>query len=118
MRVTFKTDQESAQESCQVAGTKVGWFADDKSVVHTPLLALSKMELAAGLNDGSRNRLRVPNLRLLRFQVGRGDPLADCASGLLLHPSVDGAVDEAVVFQVHGFRFVTVDLTSSTRTAP
>ena len=49
----------------------------------------------------------------LRSQVGRGDPLADCASGLLLHPSVDDAVDEPVVIQGHGIRFATVDLTAS-----
>ena len=49
----------------------------------------------------------------LRSQVGRGDPLADCASGLLLHPSVDSAVDETVIIQGHGIRFATVDLTAS-----
>ena len=49
----------------------------------------------------------------LRSQVGRGDPLSDCASGLLLHPSVGGAVDETVVIQGHGIRFATVDLTAS-----
>lgn len=48
----------------------------------------------------------------LRSQVGRGDPLADCASGLLLHPSVGDAVDETVVIQGHGVRFATVDLTA------
>lgn len=49
----------------------------------------------------------------LRSQVGRGDPLADCASGLLLHPSIGDAVDETVVIQGHGIRFATVDLTAS-----
>jgi 5-methylcytosine-specific restriction enzyme subunit McrC len=49
----------------------------------------------------------------LRSQVGRGDPLADCASGLLLHPSVGEAVDETVIIQGHGIRFATVDLTAS-----
>lgn len=49
----------------------------------------------------------------LRSQVGRGDPLADCASGLLLHPSVGDAVDETVIIQGHGIRFATVDLTAS-----
>ena len=39
----------------------------------------------------------------LQSQFGRGDPLADCASGLLLPPSVGDAVDE------------TVDLTASPR---
>ena len=49
----------------------------------------------------------------LRSQVGRGDALADCASGLLLHPAIGQAVDETVVIQGHDIRFATVDLTSS-----
>lgn len=49
----------------------------------------------------------------LRSQVGRGDALADRASGLLLHPSVGDAIDETVVIQGHSIRFVTVDLTPS-----
>lgn len=51
----------------------------------------------------------------LHSQVGRGDTLGDCASGLLLHPSVDDAVDETVVIQGHSIRFATVDLTASPR---
>jgi 5-methylcytosine-specific restriction enzyme subunit McrC len=46
----------------------------------------------------------------LRSQVGRGDSLADCASGLLLHPSVGDVVDETVLIQGHSIRFATVDL--------
>ena len=46
----------------------------------------------------------------LRSQVGYGDPLADSASGLLLHPSVGAMIDEAVVIQGHPLRFATVDL--------
>lgn len=49
----------------------------------------------------------------LRSQVGRGDSFADNASGLLLHPAVGDAVDEAVVIQGHSIRFATVDLTAS-----
>lgn len=49
----------------------------------------------------------------LRSQVGRGDALADQASGLLLHPSVGKSVDETVTIQGHSIRFATVDLTSS-----
>ena len=48
----------------------------------------------------------------LRSQVGRGDPLSDCASGLLLHPPVGDTVDETVTIQGHGIRFATVDLTA------
>ena len=51
----------------------------------------------------------------LQSQFGRGDPLADCASGLLLPPSVGDTVDETVVIQGHGIRFATVDLTASPR---
>jgi 5-methylcytosine-specific restriction enzyme subunit McrC len=49
----------------------------------------------------------------LRSQVGRGDPLADSASGLLLHPAIDSEVDESVVIQGHAIRFATVDLAST-----
>jgi len=46
----------------------------------------------------------------LRSQVGCGDPQADTASGLLLHPSVGKMIDETVVIQGHPIRFATVDL--------
>jgi 5-methylcytosine-specific restriction enzyme subunit McrC len=46
----------------------------------------------------------------LRSQEGNGDPLAENASGLLLHPSVGDMVNEAVVIQNHEIRFATVDL--------
>lgn len=49
----------------------------------------------------------------LRSQAGRGDALADAASGLLLHPSVGEEVDQTAVIQGHGIRFATVDLTAS-----
>jgi 5-methylcytosine-specific restriction enzyme subunit McrC len=48
----------------------------------------------------------------LQSQVGRGDLLADHASGLLLHPSVGEMVDETVVIQNHRIRFATVDLSA------
>jgi 5-methylcytosine-specific restriction enzyme subunit McrC len=49
----------------------------------------------------------------LRSQVGRGDALADSASGLLLHPSAGDSVDQTVVIQGHSIRFATVDLTAA-----
>ncbi|MDG6347793.1 5-methylcytosine-specific restriction endonuclease system specificity protein McrC [Luteimonas sp. 8-5] len=49
----------------------------------------------------------------LRSQVGRGDPLADHAIGLLLHPAIGKMFDETVVIQGHAIRFATVDLASS-----
>jgi len=48
----------------------------------------------------------------LRSQTGCGDPLADAASGLLLHPSVGQMMDETVVIQGHLIRLATVDLTA------
>jgi 5-methylcytosine-specific restriction enzyme subunit McrC len=47
----------------------------------------------------------------LRSQTGKGDPIADCAEGILLHPAVDRHMDEAVTIQGHRLRFITVDLT-------
>ena len=52
----------------------------------------------------------------LRSQAGRGDPLADSASGLLLHPSLGEMIDETVVIQGHRIRFATVDLAASATT--
>ena len=46
----------------------------------------------------------------LRSQEDNGDRLAENASGLLLHPAVDGMVNEFVVLQSHQIRFATVDL--------
>ncbi len=48
----------------------------------------------------------------LRSQAGRGDAAADCARGLLLHPSLDRHVDESVTIQGHRIRLATIDLTS------
>ncbi len=49
----------------------------------------------------------------LHSQVGRGDALADCASGLLLHPAIGQMFDEMVLIQGHPIRFATVDLTAA-----
>jgi 5-methylcytosine-specific restriction enzyme subunit McrC len=46
----------------------------------------------------------------LRSQEGRGDPWADQASGMLLHPAINAGVDESVLIQGHRMRFATVDL--------
>ncbi|MGE0105225.1 MAG: 5-methylcytosine-specific restriction endonuclease system specificity protein McrC [Blastocatellales bacterium] len=46
----------------------------------------------------------------LRSQEGNGEPLAEKASGLLLHPSSGYMINEAVVIQNHEIRFATVDL--------
>jgi 5-methylcytosine-specific restriction enzyme subunit McrC len=49
----------------------------------------------------------------LRSQVNRGDPRADKAAGLLLHPAIHGDFDESVAIQGHQMRFATVDLAGS-----
>ena len=49
----------------------------------------------------------------LHSQTGRGDTLADTASGLLLHPSIGADLDESVTIQGRTVRFATVDLASS-----
>jgi 5-methylcytosine-specific restriction enzyme subunit McrC len=49
----------------------------------------------------------------LRSQEGKGDPLLDRASGLLLHPSLGELIDETVVVQGHAIRFATVDLAAT-----
>ena len=49
----------------------------------------------------------------LRSQERKGDQMANTATGILLHPSVHGNIDEFVRIQNHKIRFVTVDLASS-----
>lgn len=56
--------------------------------------------------------VRLQIYSYLRSQAGRGDPAADRAEGLLLHPSVGEMVDETAVIQGHPIRFATVDLTA------
>jgi 5-methylcytosine-specific restriction enzyme subunit McrC len=51
----------------------------------------------------------------LRSQEGRGDSLADHATGLLLHPAVGEMMDETAVIQGHAIRFATVDLAASSQ---
>ena len=73
----------------------------------------------------TRGRFRDETLRsdylyqiysYLRSQAGRGDPVADRAEGLLLHPSVGESLDETAVIQGHPIRFATVDLAASSTT--
>ena len=56
--------------------------------------------------------MRVPGLRYLHSQVGRGDVLADHASGLLLHLTVGQMIDETVLIQGQTIQFATLDLTA------
>ncbi|MFZ1416572.1 MAG: hypothetical protein WAS73_18650 [Defluviicoccus sp.] len=50
----------------------------------------------------------------LRSQERVEDPLSRAATGILLHPTVGGEVDEAVGIQGHELRFATVDLMAPT----
>lgn len=53
----------------------------------------------------------------IHSQTGQGDSMAECACGLLLHPSIGPPlVDETVVIQGHAIRFATVDLSATTNT--
>ena len=51
----------------------------------------------------------------LMSQECDSDPLSLNASGLLLHPSVDGDIDEAATIQGHLIRFATVDLAANSQ---
>ena len=51
----------------------------------------------------------------LRSQENDDDPPSLRADGMLLHPAVDGDIDEAVTIQGHRIRFATVDLTEDSR---
>lgn len=49
----------------------------------------------------------------LRSQVDNGNPWSANASGLLLHPAINGGFNESVVIQGHMMQFATVNLASS-----
>jgi 5-methylcytosine-specific restriction enzyme subunit McrC len=51
----------------------------------------------------------------LRSQEGLGDPLADKATGILLHPSIGSMINESVAIQGHEIRFATVDLSAEAK---
>ena len=51
----------------------------------------------------------------LRSQERPIDPLSAHSTGILLHPAINDAVDEAVVIQGHEIRFATVDLAADSR---
>ena len=51
----------------------------------------------------------------LRSQTGCGNPLADTATGILLHPSVEEEIFESVVIQGNEIRFATVNLAATTK---
>lgn len=60
--------------------------------------------------DGLESKHIYQLYSYLRSQDGQGDGCADRAEGILLYPSLDRDVDEAVTIQGHRIRFVTVNL--------
>lgn len=115
------------------AGKTIGWQIESKSLGIDKILPSMRTDIILDHSDAGRRIVidtkfnsvvtrgwyREVTLRsgyvyqiyaYLRSQEGNGDPLAENASGLLLHPSVGDMVNEAVVIQNHEIRFATVDL--------
>jgi 5-methylcytosine-specific restriction enzyme subunit McrC len=115
------------------AGKIIGWQVDSKSLGIDKILPSMRTDIILDHSDAGRRIVidtkfnsvvtrgwyREETLRsgyvyqiyaYLMSQEGNGDPLAENASGLLLHPSVGDMVNEAVVIQNHEIRFATVDL--------
>ena len=115
------------------AGKTIGWLIESKSPGIDKILPSMRTDIILDHSDARRRIVidtkfnsvvtpgwyREETLRsgyiyqiyaYLRSQEGNGDPLAEKATGLLLHPSVGDMVNEAVVIQKHEIRFATVDL--------
>jgi 5-methylcytosine-specific restriction enzyme subunit McrC len=120
------------------AGKTIGWLVENKSPGIDKILPSMKTDIILNHSDEGRSVVidtkfnsvvtrgwyREETLRsgyiyqiyaYLRSQEGNGDPLAESASGLLLHPSVGDMVNEAVVIQNHEIRFATVDLAATAK---
>ncbi len=115
------------------AGRTIGWQIESKSLGIDKILPSMRTDIILENSDAGRRIVidtkfnsvvtrgwyREETLRsgyvyqiyaYLRSQEGKGDLIAENASGLLLHPSVGDMVNEAVVIQNHEIRFATVDL--------
>ena len=115
------------------AGKTIGWLIKRKSPGIDKILPSMRTDIILNHSDSGRRIVidtkfnsvvtrgwyREETLRsgyvyqiysYLRSQEGNGNPLAERASGLLLHPSVGHMVNEAVVIQNHEIRFATIDL--------
>jgi 5-methylcytosine-specific restriction enzyme subunit McrC len=120
------------------AGKTIGWLVENKSPGIDKILPSMRTDIILNHSDAGRRIVidtkfnsvvtrgwyREETLRsgyiyqiyaYLRSQEGNGDPLAESASGLLLHPSVGDMVNEAVVIQNHEIRFATVDLAATAK---
>ena len=115
------------------AGKTVGWQIESKSAGIDKVLPSMRTDIILDHSDAGRRIVidtkfnsvvthgwyREETLRsryiyqiyaYLRSQEGNADPLAEKASGLLLHPSVGDMVNEAVVIQNHEIRFAPLIL--------
>lgn len=120
------------------AGKTIGWQIESKSPGIDKILPSMRTDIILDHSNAGRRTVidtkfnsvvtrgwyREETLRsgyvyqmyaYLRSQEGQEDPLAENASGLLLHPSVGDMVNEAVVIQNHEIRFATVDLGATAR---
>lgn len=120
------------------AGKTIGWLVENKSPGIDKILPSMRTDIILNHLDAGRRIVidtkfnsvvtcgwyREETLRsgyiyqiyaYLRSQEGNGDPLAESASGLLLHPSLGDMVNEAVVIQNHEIRFATVDLAATAK---
>lgn len=84
--------------------------ADRRIVLDTKFTNILKPRHHGG--EGFKSEHLYQLYAYLRSQAGLGDPVADRAEGLLLHPTLNNEVDEAVTIQGHRVRFATVDLAS------
>lgn len=118
------------------AGKTIRWPIERKSSGIDKMLPLMKTDIVLDHHDSKRrividtkfnsitthgwyreNSLRSEYIyqiyTYLRSQEDSGDTLSEKSTGLLLHPTVDNMVNEAVVIQKHEIRFATVDLGST-----
>lgn len=115
-------------------GKTMGWPLEDKSPGIDKILPTMRTDIVLERADPKPHRIvvdtkfnsivtrgwyREETLRnaylyqiyaYLRSQEGQGDPRADHAAGLILHPAVGSMVNEFVVIQNHKIQFATVDL--------
>ena len=76
----------------------------------TPVILCRSQHREAVLKSGYIYQLYA----YLRSQERPDDPLSQTAEGVLLHPTIDGEVDQFVRTHGHDMRFVMVDLTLPT----
>ncbi|MCY3951082.1 MAG: 5-methylcytosine-specific restriction endonuclease system specificity protein McrC [bacterium] len=117
--------------------TKIRWPTEDETPGMTAILPIMERDIVLErppAADGTRPRVVIDTkftrilkrshhgverlhsgyiyqiYAYLRSQESRHDPRSLDSEGLLLHPSVEGEVDEAATIQGHRIRFATVDL--------